>query len=76
MSGVTYDYDPMPLPPEAETAEAAEAERTAVLTPVDDFPEQAAAWPRGPPQGPAAHRLADHPAGAAALPRSPRCWRC
>jgi hypothetical protein len=38
MSGVTYDYDPMP--PEAET------ERTAVLTPVGGIPEQPSAGGR------------------------------
>jgi hypothetical protein len=65
MSGVTYDYDPMPLPPEAETAEAAEAERTAVLTPVDDFPEQAAG-------GRAARRKGPQRTGSPIIPPGPQ----
>jgi hypothetical protein len=64
MSGVTYDYDPMPpLPPEAEAA--AEAERTAVLTPVDDFPEQATA-------GRAARRKGTQRTGSPIIPPGPQ----
>jgi hypothetical protein len=68
MSGVTYDYDPMPpLPPEAEVA--AEAERTAALTPVDDFPEQATGGPTG---GRATRRKGTQRTGSPIIPPGPQ----
>ncbi|WP_405727231.1 hypothetical protein [Streptomyces sp. NBC_01537] len=61
---MTYDYDPMPpLPPEAEAP--AEAERTAVLTPVDDFPEQGTA-------GRAARRKGTQRTGSPIIPPGPQ----